>query len=196
MVSQKREHLVERALALFNAHGYHATGIDRILADAGVAKMTLYNHFKSKDELILAALKARDERFRHWLRRRVEKLTDSPRERLLAIFDALAEWFAHPDFHGCMFANAAAEFQEPGNPIIAAAADHKHHNYQYIHDLAVAAGATRPKQLAAQLVLLIEGATSITQIDREAPAARQAKNAARIILDSHFPAANGAAVAV
>ena len=191
MVSQKREHLVERALALFNAHGYHATGIDRILADAGVAKMTLYNHFKSKDELILAALKARDERFRHWLRRRVEKLADSPRERLLAIFDALAEWYAHPDFHGCMFANAAAEYQEPGNPIIAAAADHKHHNYQYIHDLAVAAGATRPKQLAAQLVLLIEGATSITQIDREAPAARQAKNAARIILDSHFPAGDG-----
>ena len=85
MATPRRDHLVERALALFNAHGYHATGIDKILADAGVAKMTLYNHFKSKDELILAALAARDQQFRRWLRRRVEKLAAKDGQPPLAI---------------------------------------------------------------------------------------------------------------
>ncbi|MEE8533082.1 MAG: helix-turn-helix domain-containing protein, partial [Alphaproteobacteria bacterium] len=61
MASSRRDHLVDTALALFCRDGFHATGIDRILAESGVAKMTLYKHFKSKDELILAALRRRDE---------------------------------------------------------------------------------------------------------------------------------------
>ncbi len=192
MATPRRDHLVERALALFNAHGYHATGIDKILADAGVAKMTLYNHFKSKDELILATLAARDAQFRRWLRRRVDRLAEQPGERLLAVFDALAEWFEHPEFHGCMFINAAAEYQGPDSPILAAAAEHKRHVYAYLQELALEAGLKRPRQLAAQLILLINGAIATAQIDPEAPAARQAKNAARTLIESHRE--NGAAV--
>src|SRR5258708_27708372 len=106
MASLRRDHLVETALALFSKHGYHATGIDRILAEAGVAKMTLYKHFKSKDELILAALSRRDEKFRTWFMREVERHGRTPRERLLVVFDILEAWFQSREFRGCMFVNA------------------------------------------------------------------------------------------
>ena len=91
MALSRRDHLVETALGLFMRDGFHATGIDAILAEAGVAKMTLYNHFKSKDELILAALRLRDEQFLEWLVSAVEARADKPRGRLLALFGALDE---------------------------------------------------------------------------------------------------------
>src|SRR5262245_61425521 len=78
----KREELIDTALRLFSRHGYRATGIDTILAEAGVAKMTLYHHFKSKDELIVAALKKRDAEWRTWFVRRVDELGRTPREKL------------------------------------------------------------------------------------------------------------------
>ena len=88
MSSSKRDLLINTALELFSREGFHATGIDRILSESGVAKMTLYNHFKSKDELILAALRRRDETFRNWFMRTVEASAETPRGRLLASFDA------------------------------------------------------------------------------------------------------------
>ncbi|HDL16453.1 MAG TPA: TetR/AcrR family transcriptional regulator, partial [Rhizobiales bacterium] len=89
----KKEHLVDTAVKLFGRDGFNATGIDKILQEAGVARMTLYKHFKSKDELILAALRRRDEQFRIWFKSAVEKTGGSPAQRLLASFDALEEWF-------------------------------------------------------------------------------------------------------
>ena len=84
MAPSRRDHLVDTALELFIRDGFHATGIDKILAESGVAKMTLYKHFKSKDELILSALRRRDERFRNWFMRAVESRAQAPRQRLLA----------------------------------------------------------------------------------------------------------------
>ena len=107
MALSRRDHLVETAAELFRRNGYHATGIDRILAESGCAKMTLYKHFRSKDELILAALRRRDEQFRNALMRAVERRAESPRGRLLAVFERLGELIAEPDFSGCMFVNAA-----------------------------------------------------------------------------------------
>ncbi|MGH7058716.1 MAG: TetR/AcrR family transcriptional regulator, partial [Acetobacteraceae bacterium] len=92
MASLRRDHLVQTALALFSRHGYHATGIDRILAESGVAKMTLYKHFRSKDDLILAALRHRDEQFCRWFQSEIEARAAHPRERLLAVFDVLEAW--------------------------------------------------------------------------------------------------------
>ena len=91
MPLSKRDHLVETARRLFYRDGFHNTGIDAILAEAGVAKMTLYKHFKSKDELILAVLRRQDEEFRNQLMRRVEKDHKGPRERLLGLFDVIGE---------------------------------------------------------------------------------------------------------
>ena len=125
MPRNKREELVETALDLFMREGFHATGIDRILAEAGVAKMTLYHHFRSKDELILAALRLRDERFRNEFMRRVEKSGDDPALRLHAIFDVLGEMFDAKTSRGCTFINACAEYGDRDSAIHCIAAEHK-----------------------------------------------------------------------
>jgi AcrR family transcriptional regulator len=182
MTRSRRDHLLDTALALFYRRGFHATGIDTVLAEAGVAKMTLYNHFRSKDELIAAALERRDRRFRAWFVERAEALAQTPRGRLLALFDVLAEWFAQPGFQGCMFINAAAEFRDPGHPAPAAAAEHKALLEAYVRGLAAAAGAAEPERLAGQLVLLMDGAITARQV-RGDGAARLAREAAEVLVD-------------
>ena len=97
MRAPRKEHLIQTAVELFRRRGYHATGIDRIIAEAGVAKMTLYKHFRSKDDLIVAALRRWDEDSRRWLIRAIEERADEPYERLLALFDVLDEWFDTPN---------------------------------------------------------------------------------------------------
>ena len=182
MESARRDHLVDTALRLFCQHGFHATGIDRILAESGVAKMTLYKHFKSKDELILAVLRRRDEQFRNWFMRAVEQRAKTPRDRLLAIFDALDEWFTGKDFTGCTFINASAEFADHDDPIHAVAAEHKRLVLAYVRDLAAAAGAADPDTLARELALLVEGAIVLAHVTGQADTARQAQKAAKTIL--------------
>ena len=190
-MSAKREKLVETAQKLFARAGYHATGIDKIIAEAGVARMTLYKHFKSKDELILAALRRRDEEFREWLIRTVERRAADPRGRLLAIFDAVAEWIvgqAFPDrpFTGCSFINAAAEFSDPNHPVHRAAAEHKALLLDYVRKLAAAAGAKAPEMLARQLLLLKEGAIVTAQVSGDSDAAHNAKAVAVLLLEREF----------
>lgn len=187
MASSRRDHLVDTALELFYRDGYHATGIDKILAESGVAKMTLYKHFKSKDELILAALRRRDERFRNWFMRAVERLGRTPRGRLLAIFDAVEEWYSNQECSGCMFINASAEFARHDDPIHAVAAEHKRLMLGYIRDLATAAGAENPEELAQNLMLLREGAVVLIQVTGKLDAARQARKAAAILVNQALP---------
>ncbi len=182
MASARREHLLDTALSLFRTDGFHATGIDKILAKAGVAKMTLYNHFRSKDELILAALRRRDESFRHWFIREVEHRATAPRDRLLALFDALGHWLAGDGGGGCMFINAAAEYADCQHPIHAAAAEHKRLLTGYIRDLAEASGAADADRLARQLYILIEGAIVATQVCSRTDAAADAHDAAEAVI--------------
>ena len=82
MRPSKRDQIVNTALDLFYEHGFHATGIEKVLSGADVARMTLYNHFKSKEELIVAVLRQRDENFRDWVVRYVEQKAGTPRDRL------------------------------------------------------------------------------------------------------------------
>ncbi len=182
MVSRKRDHLVDTALELFNQDGFHATGVDKIIEKAGVARMTLYNHFKSKDELILAALRRRDEKFRNWFMRTVERQSNTPQGRLMSMFDALGEWIAGDDFSGCMFINASAEFSCHDNPIHAVACEHKILILKYIQELTTAAGVTNPEELAGELMLLIEGAIVMAYVARDQNAATRAKKTAEKLL--------------
>ena len=182
MASKKREHLIDTALELFYQNGFHATGIDRILEVAGVARMTLYNHFKSKDELILAALRRRDEKFRNWFMRTVETIGDTPDKRLPAIFDALAEWFNEKQFSGCMFINASAEFSGPDDPIHGVSAEHKNLILKYITKLAKDADLANPEDVADSLMLLAEGAIVMRYVAGDEQAASRAKLAAEKIL--------------
>ncbi len=183
MASSRRDHLVDTALGMFVRDGFHATGIDGILAAAGVAKMTLYNHFKSKDELILAALRLRDERFRAELVKGVEARADKPRGRLLALFGAIDEWINRPDFSGCAFINASAEYGQPDNPIHRAAAEHKRLVRDYIRDIAARAGAPDPDTLADTLDLLLEGAIVTAHVSGHKDAAKTARRAATVLIE-------------
>ena len=192
MAVSRRDHLVDTALELFHRDGFHATGIDRILAESGVAKMTLYKHFKSKDELILAALRRRDERFRNWLMREIERLDKTPRGRLLAVFDALAAYCEMLHFGGCFFVNAAAEYGSREDPIHVAAAEHKRLVFTYVRGLAAAAGAADADTLARQITLLMEGAIVTAYVAGIADTAGQAKDAAQILIAAAIPPASSA----
>lgn len=187
MAQDRRDHLIETALELFYREGFHATGIDKILAQSGVAKMTLYKHFRSKDELILAALRRRDERFRNIFVRAVESRAETPSARLLAIFDVLDEWFGSADFHGCMFINASAEYGRADDPIHAFAGEHKRLFKAYIRNLAEAAGAVDAEALAAALSLLVEGAIVMASVAGERDAAQRARQAAAILVAEAIP---------
>ena len=183
MRTTKRDEVVGKALKTFYAHGFHATGMDRLVAETGISKTSMYKHFRSKEELILAALQLRDTQFRNWLFQRMAALGNTPREQLLAMFDALGEWCREPGFRGCFFVKAAAEFQDPVHPIHVQAAAHKALLLKHLRKLATEAGAAAPADLARQLLLLKEGAIVSAQVEGCAEAAAQAKAAAATLLD-------------
>ena len=182
MPASRRDHLLDTALELFSERGYRATGIDAILAKAGVAKMTLYNHFKSKEEMILAALRRCDQSTRTYLAEAVAAGGPTPQDRLLAVFDGLERWFADPSFNGCLFIKAAADYPDARDPIHALAAEHKRLVRSLLEGLAREAGAGDPVVLAEQLQLLIDGAIVQAQICGGCEAAVQAKQAASALI--------------
>jgi AcrR family transcriptional regulator len=182
-----REILIETALALFARHGFQAVGIDRLLSEAGVAKMTLYKHFRSKDELILEVLRRRDQRWREWLHASIRASAPDPRGQLLAVFDALGEWFGDADFNGCLFINATAEFGGGQEAVRLLAAAHKQQLKDDLADLAEAAGADDPEALARALVLLVEGAIVVAHVEGRYETAGDAKRAAEVLLLAAIP---------
>ena len=93
MRANKRDELVQKALTVFYQNGFNATGMDMLVKETGISKTSMYKHFKTKEDLILAALRLRDELFRNMVLRRMEELSDTPKGQVLALFDALAEWF-------------------------------------------------------------------------------------------------------
>ncbi len=180
--SEIRDHLLETALRLFNQHGYHATGVDLIIAEARVAKTTLYRHFETKEDLILAALERRDEQARDAMRAFVEQRASDPVERLLVTFDCLEAWFCDERFRGCPFVSAAGEHKDTDNPVFRAAALHKRLTLAYFEELAHAARCAEPKRIAAEINLLHEGAIAVAQMTRTAEPAWQARRMAAQLL--------------
>jgi AcrR family transcriptional regulator len=174
----KRDQLLETAWQLFYRDGYHATGIDRILASAGVAKMTLYKHFRSKDDLILAVLEKRSDQFRESFSRFLQSKKGTPEQRLLGVFDWLINWVKSKEFRGCFFQKAMAEYQSIHDPIHQAALAHKAAFRAEIGRLAKEAGLANPKKLSDQLALLVEGAIVSAHATGSPAPAKQARNAA------------------
>ena len=181
MRPSKRDELVRESLKIFYRDGFHATGMDLLSAETGISKTTMFKHFRSKEDLILATLRLRDENFRNWLFRRMEQ-AGPPRAQLLAMFDALKEWFDEPGFRSCMFIKAASEYPDPGHPIHAQAAEHKRLLFRQLEKIAADAGADDPAALARTLLLLKEGAIVTAHIGHEADPAGDAKAAARRFL--------------
>ena len=187
-MSQKRQDLIDTAIRLFAEHGYHGTGIDRIAAEAKVTKKTMYSHFRSKEELILAALRHHDGLFRNYFMKAVSGLSESPRERLLGIFDVAHEWFAGNDFFGCMFINAIGEYSNREQAISSACQDFKAQMTRFIEEVAQQAGAQDPHSLAEALALLLEGAIVTAQVAGKPDSAAVAKRAATVLIDAALPA--------
>ena len=173
--SSKREQIIDVALRLFYQDGFNATGVEKIRETANVSKKTLYNHFKSKDELILTVLRRRDEQFRNNFMRAVERLGSTPEEHLEAVFDAADEWFNSKDFYGCMFINASAEFTLATDPCHVVCAEHKRLVYEYIKSLAEKASVNNAAELSEQINILIEGAIVHAHVSGDKDAAQKAK---------------------
>lgn len=185
---QRREVLIDTAIELFAEHGYHATGIDTILAKSGVSKKTLYRHFRSKDELILAALKKYDSLFRNSFMRQVEERATTPGDRLLAIYDVAANWFEQNNFYGCMYINAIGEYSAPDTAIRQVCREFKSQMRRYIEDLCGELGVPDAPGLAEELALLLEGAIVTAQVsERKNQAAKVAQTAARALIAQASP---------
>ena len=181
-----RDRLIDTAIALFNRHGFHATGVDRIVAVARVAKKTLYAHFPSKEDLILAALSRKRSGFADKFLPAVFASSSDPKERLLALFELAKSWFADPDFYGCIFVNAAVEYSEPSHPINASAREYKTLLRSFARDQAQAGGTADPEDLADKIALLFEGATTVAQVSARPDAATTAKQIAVQLIDQAF----------
>jgi AcrR family transcriptional regulator len=173
--AQKREHLIEVATELFNRYGYHASGIDRVIAEAGIAKTTLYRHFKSKEDLIVAVLQRIDAQYRGDMRQAVDRLGREPKQKLLVTFDVLEDWFREKTFYGCPFMSAASEYNVRNSPVFQQVVLHKRLMIAYFEELACAARLDEPARIGQEINLLHEGATAVTQINGDPATARLAK---------------------
>lgn len=171
----KRDELVRKATDIFYRNGFQASGMDMLVAETGISKTSIYKHFRTKEDLILATLELRDAHIREWLFRRMRELGATPREQLIAMFDALGEWFNEPNFRGCMFAKATSEYQDAGHPINRQAARHVECLTRTIRDLAEQAGFRDPATLARHLTLLKEGAVVLAVLGHTSSPARDAK---------------------
>lgn len=179
--SPTRAALLEAACMLFYQQGIRATSIDAILEKAGVARQSLYQHFSSKDGLVAEFLILRDERWRNKMQRYIAA-ADSPKDKLLAIFDFLADWFHEPGFRGCAFINTASEYADAQHPFRTIAAHHKRLVVEDILALCREANLPQPEIIAQQLALLIEGAIVTEQITPNSHAAHQARLMATVLL--------------
>jgi AcrR family transcriptional regulator len=188
-----RERLLRAAAKLFYRGGIHATGVDAILADAKVARRSLYQHFGSKDGLVAAFLEHRDREWRDWFDRTVAAVAATPQTRLLRLFDVLETWFRMPSFHGCAFINAAGETGDPRHAIRATARRHKEMVRERIEAWARAAGAADAAALARELALLVQGAIVTAMIDPDQAAAETAKRLARLAIERALAASTQSA---
>ena len=178
-----RERILDTAYDLFSHHGIRAVGVDRIIATSGVAKMSLYRHFHSKEALVLAFLQEREKRWTmEWLHAEASSRADDGAGRLLAIFDVFDEWFRQADFEGCSFINVLLEFGELEHPLRKATTVHLATIRGLVREFAVQAGVSDPEAVAAQWHILMKGSiVAAGEGDREA--AKRAQALGRLLLE-------------
>jgi AcrR family transcriptional regulator len=175
--SEARQRILETADRLFYRYGIRAVGIDRIIAEANVAKMSLYKHFPSKDDLILAVLKYREEGVLEFFRSATERHGKKAKNPLRAFFAALKEWFETPGFRGCAFQNAAVELADPAHPGTEFVRGHKERFGEFLRAL-VEEAVGKSAKVAPAVFLLVEGAIVTAVIQGKPDAADVARDAA------------------
>lgn len=180
-----RAHIVDVADALFYARGIQSVGMDEIRTGAGVSLKKLYAAFPGKDQLIAAVLSGRHELWEHGIEQAVAA-ADSPRDKLLAMYDFLEQWFGDDTFRGCGFINAFGELGATSPAVAEIARDHKDSFQRFVAGLAARAvpDRARAEELAAQLALLAEGAQTTAAIAGTTEPAVHARRAAQVLVDA------------
>ena len=181
-----RERLLAAAEELFYGEGIHTVGIDRVIERAGVAKASLYDTFGSKEELIRSYLAARHEARRARIEKRIAGIKGA-REKVLGIFDSLAEATRDPGFRGCAFVRASAE-SRPGSRVEEVVGESREWLRGLFASLAREAGAAHPDRVARQLMLIYDGVLVATQLERDPAAGTAARAVAAQVLDAAIPA--------
>ncbi|CAN7552528.1 TetR/AcrR family transcriptional regulator [Terrabacter sp. LjRoot27] len=179
--SAARQRILDTAFGLFYAHGIRAVGVDRIIAESGVAKQTFYNHFPAKDDLVLAYLDVVDTTWSGQLHAAAEAAGPAPADQLVGLFDALDTACRRDGYRGCAFINAAAE-NEPGTAIHARTLAHKDSVRDWVRGLAADAGTPDPDGLARTLTLLLDGGLASGSLDARPDAPRAARSAAEALV--------------
>ncbi len=177
-----RERIDEAAYTLFSQRGLRAVGVDEVVARSGVAKMTLYRHYPSKNHLMLAFLRRREELWtRGWLQAEVGRRGGPPGERLLAIFQVFDKWFRRADFEGCSFINVLLEIDDAQHPVRIATVAHLANIRAFLQQLATEAGAADADGLARQWHILMKGSI-VAAGEGDVDAALRAQQIGRLLL--------------
>lgn len=179
--------ILKTASRLFYEQGYHVTGINQVIAEAGVAKASFYHHFSSKEELCIAYLHKRDRDWFSWLQQEVDQYEDDL-ERLLSLFTFLERWLTDSNFRGCAFLNIASEFPSPDSKIRLLVVNHKNALQDYIRQLVERLNISTQKNNTAMLAdliyLLFEGAITNSQIYRSTESIQAAREAVKQLISS------------
>ena len=179
---ETRDRVLSAAEDLYYRKGFAAVGMDELRTAAGVSLRRLYSLFPSKDEIISAVLRRKHEEWETALAARVAAAGPAPRDRLLAVYDYLEDWFCTGNFRGCAFINAFGELGGTNPSVARLAREHKQSFQRYMAGLAQELGASQT--LGAQLAILAEGAQSTAAISGDSAAAVQARSAAEVLIDA------------
>jgi len=184
-----REKLIQAGHEIFYREGFLTVGLDRLLNEVGCSKQTFYNHFESKDDLIVAVI---DEHHRWWsseLRDRIQRAAGpDPRGQILAMFDVVDEIMHEPEYRGCIYINAAVEFPQPHHPAHQSARKAKADAVALLEDLAERAGASDAAALAQEIDMVIEGALITHQVAPDGDVCAVARRVAETLLEKYLPA--------
>ncbi len=175
------------AYELFSRDGVQAVGVEAIIERSGVARQTMYRHFASKQDLVLAFLERREEVWtRDWLKAEVTRRAVDPRKRLLTVFDVFDEWFRAPNFEGCSFINVMLEHPDGAHPIHRAGAAYIARIRDFIEDLARQAGIPDAESFAREWQIVMKGSI-VAAGEGDSDAALRGKKVARLLLEASQP---------
>jgi AcrR family transcriptional regulator len=179
-----RERILDSAYELFSRRAVRDVGVDELIERAGVAKATLYRQFPSKDDLVIAFLERREERWtRAWVEAEARRRGTTPEEQLLAIFELFDEWFQRDDFEACSFVNVLLEMG-PAHPAGQASVRHLARIRTVVGGLAEEAGLRDPASFAHSCHILMKGSI-VSASEGDAQAARRAQSMARLLIEEH-----------
>jgi AcrR family transcriptional regulator len=182
-----RARILDAAYELFSRNGIQAVGIDAVISRSGVARQTLYRHFASKQDLVLAFLERREQVWtRRWLEEEVQRRAREPAARLLVIFDVFDEWFRRSDFEGCSFINVMLEHPDPADPVHRASVSYLAGIRGFLEELVREAGIADAQDFARQWHIIMKGSiVAAGEGDRDA--ARRAKQIGALLLEKARP---------